>query len=165
VRKDLTVNAQDILKYGHATVLQTISDFPEGEWRTPGVCGVWSAKDVIAHLTSHELILADVLSAFGNGGGPTPVLDDYLKGPEFNDLQVDARKGATPAQALAEFEDAHDRVMALIPRIQVDILRKPGTLPWYGSEYALDDFIVYGNYGHKREHSAQIAAFIDRLKG
>jgi hypothetical protein len=25
------------------------------------------------------------------------------------------------------------------------------------------DFIVYTQYGHKREHSAQIAAFRDRL--
>jgi len=29
--------------------------------------------------------------------------------------------------------------------------------------YALDDFLVYAYYGHKREHSAQIAAFRDRL--
>ncbi len=27
---------------------------------------------------------------------------------------------------------------------------------------ALDDFLVYAYYGHKREHSAQIAAFRDR---
>jgi len=31
-------------------------------------------------------------------------------------------------------------------------------------DYALDDFIVYTNYGHKREHSAQIAAFRDGLR-
>ena len=31
------------------------------------------------------------------------------------------------------------------------------------SEYSLEDFIVYTFYGHKREHSAQIAAFRDRL--
>ena len=29
--------------------------------------------------------------------------------------------------------------------------------------YALDDVLVYMYYGHKREHSAQIAAFRDRL--
>jgi hypothetical protein len=30
-------------------------------------------------------------------------------------------------------------------------------------EYALDDFIVYQYYGHKREHCAQIAVFRDKL--
>ena len=43
------------------------------------------------------------------------------------------------------------------------LLREVGTLPWDGEDYALDDFLVYGYYGHKREHSAQIAAFRDRL--
>ena len=38
-----------------------------------------------------------------------------------------------------------------------------GTLPWYGMAYSLDDVLVYMYYGHKREHSAQIAAFRDRL--
>ena len=41
------------------------------------------------------------------------------------------------------------------------MFRQSGTLPWYGMEYALDDFLVYIYYGHKREHSAQIAAFRD----
>jgi hypothetical protein len=31
-------------------------------------------------------------------------------------------------------------------------------------EYALDDYIVYAYYGHKREHSAQIAVFRDLVK-
>jgi hypothetical protein len=45
----------------------------------------------------------------------------------------------------------------------ITIQPKPGTLPWYGPEYALDDFIVYSYYGHKREHSAQINVFRDQL--
>jgi len=67
--------------------------------------------------------------------------------------------------ALAEVEilvidDASsDRTVAL-----ADAMRQAGTLPWYGLEYALDDFLVYAFYGHKREHSAQIAAFRDRLE-
>jgi hypothetical protein len=38
----------------------------------------------------------------------------------------------------------------------VDVLK-------YGKEYALDDFVVYMYYGHKREHGAQVAGFHDRL--
>ncbi len=41
--------------------------------------------------------------------------------------------------------------------------KNSGPLPWYGPEYDLDDFIAYTFYGHKREHSAQIAAFADVL--
>jgi hypothetical protein len=30
------MNAVDILKYGHLTVLQTLDGFPESAWDTPG---------------------------------------------------------------------------------------------------------------------------------
>ena len=42
------MNAADILKYGHQTVLRTIADLPDDAWETPIVCGIWSCKDIIA---------------------------------------------------------------------------------------------------------------------
>jgi hypothetical protein len=52
--------------------------------------------------------------------------------------------------------------MTLVAQIPAETLRATGTIPWYGPEYALDDLITYMYYGHKREHSAQIAVFRDR---
>lgn len=157
------MNAVDILKYGQGTVFQTLEGFPESEWETPGACGVWSVKDIIAHLASYEHLLVDVLSTFV-GGGPTPYLSKYTDpGGNFNDSEVAARKGKSFKEVLGEFNDTHAQVISLAARIPVETFRQTGTLPWYGMEYALDDFIVYNQYGHKREHSAQIAAFRDHL--
>jgi hypothetical protein len=153
------MNAQDILKYGQLTVLRTIEGLPEADWETSGVCGVWSVKDIIAHLASYEQVLVEVLTSF-LGGGPTPYLDQFQDpNGQFNDTQVAIRRGATIAETLAELNTTHARVMALVEQIPAETLRRAGTLPWYGMEYALDDFIVYSYYGHKREHSAQIAVF------
>ena len=66
-------------------------------------------------------------------------------------------------EVLAEYRDANARVAGLLARLPAETLREPGTLPWYGAEYALDDFLVYMYYGHKREHCAQIAVYRDRL--
>lgn len=157
------MNAVDILKYGHLTVLQILDGFPESEWDTPGACGTWSVKDIIAHLASHELLLVDVLTTF-RGDGPTPVLDRFFElRDKFNDGEVSSRKEQTMQEVLGEYYDAHARVMSLLAQLSPETLRQNGTLPWYGEVYALDDFLVYGYYGHKREHSAQIAAFRDRL--
>ena len=141
------MNAADILKYGHLTVLQTIDGFPASAWETPGACGVWSVKDIIAHLASYEHVLVDVLATFlDTGSSPTPYLSKFtLPGSQFN--------------------DTHAQVMSMVAQIPVETLRQAGTIPWYGVEYALDDLIVYLYYGHKREHSAQIAAFLDGYKG
>jgi transcriptional accessory protein Tex/SPT6 len=159
------MNAVDILKYGQLTVLQTIDGFPESAWETPGACGVWSVKNIIAHLASYEHVLVDVLTTFLADGATTPYLARFTEpGGQFNDVEVGQRKERTVKEVLGELNDTHAQVMSLVAQIPAETLRRAGTLPWYGMDYALDDFIVYTNYGHKREHSAQIAAFRDRLR-
>ena len=158
------MNAVDILKYGQQTVLQTLEAFPEAAVEKPGACGVWSVKDIIAHLASYEQVLVDVLSTFGSPQ-PTPYLNKFIEpGGQFNDTEVDVRKAKTMQEVLDELNDAHAQVLLLATQISPERFSQTGTLPWYGMEYALDDFLVYTFYGHKREHSAQIAAFRDHLR-
>lgn len=158
------MNAVDVLKYGHQTVLDTVAGVPESEWETGGVCGVWSTKNIIAHLASFEHVLVDVLCTFLQEG-PTPSLDNFVGAEtEFNDVQVDQRKEKSPRETLDEYNDTQARVLSLIVQIPPEKARETGTLPWYGMEYALDDYIAYAYYGHKREHMAQVTLFGDRLK-
>lgn len=158
------MNAVDILKYSQHAVLPTLDGFPASAWETPGACGAWSVKDIIAHLASYEHVLVEVLTTF-LGGGPTPYLAKFSEpGGQFNDAEVAMRKEKTIDDVLGEFNDTHTQAMSLVAQIPVEKLRQTGTLPWYGMDYALDDFIVYVFYGHKREHGAQIAAFHDRVR-
>lgn len=46
------MHCNDIILNGHQTVLHAIDGLAEAEWHTPGVCGVWSVKDILAHLAS-----------------------------------------------------------------------------------------------------------------
>lgn len=157
------MNAVDILTYGQHTVRQAIEGIAENEWNLEGACGRWSMKDIIAHLASYERLLEDILGSL-LGCDATPYLDQFQSDPVgFNDMQVEARIADTVYAALDELEAAHERAMALLGRIPEERRGKAGTLPWYGDAYSLDDVIVYMYYGHKREHSAQIAAFRDRL--
>ena len=158
------MNTADVLKYGHLTLLKTLDGLPESDWTTPGVCGIWSVKDIMAHLASYEHVLIDVLNTFLNDG-PTPYLTQYVEhGLPFNDHQVALRRDHSAQQTLAEYKEAHEQVMALVLRLPAERIAQVGTLLWYGPEYALDDFIVYSFYGHKREHSAQVAVFRDQIK-
>jgi hypothetical protein len=158
------MNTNDVLKYGHLWVLKHVQGLSEEQWETPNVCGWWSVKNIIAHLTSFENVLVDILNQCLEGG-PTPVLDQFIRmdGDSFNALQVDLRKNWTPRQGLDEYSQAQSVVMALLKKLPADMLRQVGSLPWYGAEYDLEDYIVYSFYGHKREHCAQIAIFRDSL--
>lgn len=157
------MNAVAILTYGQRAILDSVAALTEAQWDTPGVCGVWSAREVIAHLTSYEWVLLDALTEVV-GGGPTPHLDTFRQaGPTFNQAQVEARRDQSATDAVAELTAAHTQALDALLRVPAATLRQPGTLPWYGAEYAVDDLIVYTAYGHKREHSAQIAVYRDRL--
>lgn len=158
------MNTADVLRYGHQTVVQTVDGLAAADWATPGVCGWWSVKDIIAHLASFEHLLIDVLNSV-QGEGPTPTLAKFGQGQQqFNDLEVEARRNQTIGQVWAEYNDTFARAAELLARIPANRRRLNGVLPWYGAEYDLEDFIVYTFYGHKREHSAQIAVFRDQLK-
>lgn len=157
------MNPLDVLKYGHRTVLKVVDGLPEADWHTPGVVGVWSTKDVIAHLASHEQVLVEILQSL-LGEATTPTLDRFKLGvAEFNDPEVLRRQPMTVDEVRAELADAHAQTLVLLPQIPEDVRRRAGTLPWYGAEYDLEDYICYGCYGHKREHSAQIDSYRSRL--
>src|SRR5260370_35753864 len=113
IRKEHQMNANDILKYGQGTVHQAIEGLPESAWDTPGACGVWSIKDIIAHLTSYEHVMVDVLGTFVSSV-PTAYLNKFTDPDNnFNDSEVAARKGKTAREVLGEFNDTHKQVMSL----------------------------------------------------
>lgn len=157
------MNARDILLYGHRTVHQAIEGLEGDAWEAPGATTAWSIKDVISHLTSFEGVLAEVLAAHLDPASPTPLLERFGADRRFNDDEVERRRASSPAEVVAEYDAVRAQVAVLIERIPPEELRRVGTIPWYGQEYALDDLIVYAFYGHKREHAAQIKVHRRRL--
>lgn len=82
----------------------------------------------------------------------------------FNDIEAAKRKDLLLRDVLSEYNETQAQTMILAQQLSAQTWTAAGSLPWYGPEYSLDDYIVYSYYGHKREHSAQIAVFRDTLK-
>ena len=135
---------------------------------SPGACGEFSARDLMVHMGTQENILVDILGGFVTPGTPTPYFDRMMElgGDPYTMAQIaEARAQNTPVAVVrAAYDAAHARLLELAAQIPVETFRQPGTIPWYGAEYALDDLIVYFNYGHKREHSGQLGLFRDRFR-
>lgn len=158
------MNTMDVLRYGHHTMMDAIEDLPADAWEQPGACGVWSVKDIFAHLASFERVLVDILQSLLQEDIPTPVLERFITDYEqFNDREVQIRQDQSPQAVLEEYQAYHAQAMGLLAQIPPKLFQCNGVLPWYGPDYDLDDFLVYTYYGHKREHSAQILAFRDRI--
>lgn len=153
------MNVLDVARYGHLTFLGALEGCTVDDASSPGACGLWSVKDIVAHLASYEVVLAGILDEV-SGLGANATLERYREqGVAFNDNEVAARIDRSFDDDLVELNLAHAAVLERLPAFTPEHLRRPGTIPWYGDGYALDDLIVYMYYGHKREHAAQVAAF------
>ena len=149
------MNAIDVLMYGQRTILATIGWYRAEDWERIAL-GVWTSKDLLGHLGAFEVRFADVLATFVDA---PPASDLLTADPRtFNDDQAAIRKDWTIEQVTQEFLDAHERVMTHARAVTPERWREVGTIPWYGSEYSLDDLVVYQMYGHKREHDPQLGA-------
>jgi uncharacterized damage-inducible protein DinB len=154
------MNAIDVLTWGQRTVSRAIARLEPEDWAAPGALGVWTAKDIVGHLGAFEVRFVEVLSAFaGVPYEPSLTLADPAT---FNDDQAAIRADRSVEAIVDELNDAHARVMELARLIPAERWREVGTIDWYGPEYSLDDLVVYQMYGHKREHTAQLEAVIDR---
>ena len=158
------MNPADVLKYSHSFVTRTLDGLSFANWETEGVCGIWSVKDIIGHLAFYEHLLTEVLTPFTGLKIEIKLLPQSAN-PDFNDVQAASRKHLTPAQVLAEYTDAFTyNQEQIVTKVPTAIWSQVSTIPWYGAEYSLDDYIVYSFYGHKREHCGEINVFKDRLK-
>jgi hypothetical protein len=152
------MNAVDMLMYGQRTVRATIDRYGPADWDRIAL-GVWTAKDLLGHLGAFEVRFADVLATFVDAPSESDLMAADPR--TFNDDQAAIRKDWPVAEVLAEFLDAHERVMRHAGGIQPEVWRQVGTIPWYGPDYSLDDLLVYQMYGHKREHDPQLSAALE----
>jgi hypothetical protein len=110
-------------------------------------------------------VVVDILNSLLGRNHPSFTLDSFRReySLTFDEIEVAKRRDKTVSQVLAEYEAAYTQTVALLPQIPVEVRHKKGISPWDGSPYDLEDFIIYSLYGHKQEHSAQIATFRQNL--
>jgi hypothetical protein len=149
----------DLLEQAHLTAMRAVEELPILGWHMPGVYGEWSVKDIFAHFTSCQLVLLDVMASV-QGNAPTPALDRWLKNRErYDAVGVARRRSYTIEDVLDEYNDVHMETINELIRIPEDKLRQKGTIPWYGEEYDLEQFIAHVFCHHKRDLSEHIATF------
>jgi uncharacterized damage-inducible protein DinB len=158
------MDAITIMFYGNRTFMAALEGLDTAHWETAGACGIWSVTDIVSHLAAYEQLIGDVLG-MAAGVAEKPMWDRFMAAYQtWNDETVAERRGLTPEQALAGYAAAYEERMLRARQLSPELMATPGTIPWYGDQYSLDDYIVYTDYGHKREHAAQVMAFRDVLK-
>src|SRR5262249_14400940 len=78
-----------------------LSSLDDGQWATPSLCGDWSVRDVLGHMTATARMtpLAFLRGMAGSG----------FRFNEMNAKNVRKETAGTPAQGLAEFRSLESR--------------------------------------------------------
>ena len=157
------MNVSEVLQNGNLLVIRALDGLPENEWDIPGACGDWSVKDIVAHLASNEHIIVDVLNTFQGSELPSSVERWMNARSAFNASEVEERKYAMAQHVMDEYQNTQVEAASLIMQLPPEKVQQAGTMPWYGTQYSLADFISE-MYQHIYEHCAQITAFHNRVK-
>lgn len=156
------MNMSEALQNANLLVIRALDGLPEEEWDMPGACGDWSVKDIVAHLASYEHVIVDILNTF-LGGELTSTVKHWMSSrATFNAEEVEARKFATAQQVMDDYQNTQVEAASLIMQIPPEKIQQAGTMPWYGGQHNLADFMQQ-MCDHISEHVAQISAFHTRV--
>ncbi len=112
--------------------------------------GVWSVKDIVAHISAWHRELAPALERLARGERPIPEGLSYEDVDAWNAKFVAAKKAATLREVLGELERSHTEFMRAAAGVPGERFQ-PGRTAWK---------IVDGNSAHHyREHAGQIRAW------
>jgi uncharacterized protein (TIGR03083 family) len=93
----------------------TLASLDDDQWKCPSRCDGWSVQDVIAHLATADQFWAFSITS-GLRGEPTTFLRTFDPVASPAEMVAGARS-ATPAQALAQFEESIGSLAEAIGRV------------------------------------------------
>jgi uncharacterized protein (TIGR03083 family) len=120
----------------------------------------WSVKDTLAHLVGAKRGMTRLAQRFAEGQDPQLPAD--YNNDVYNARQVAKRKAMSLAEVRAEFDAAHQELVAYLDSITAQQLELRGEHPLAG-EIPLKDLLVV-IYSHETQHCKEIAEKIRELK-
>jgi hypothetical protein len=157
------LNPHDVIRYGDRTFRAAIRSLEPSDWSRV-TCGVWTPKDVVGHVTAIHLLGVSALAEFAGEEAP-PGDQELADDVDFN-MDEAAKRAPWPVEdVVAEYERAAGELGRLGGLVDDETWRRVGTIPWYGDEYSLEDYVVYRVYGHIREHATHLGMAIDLRTG
>jgi uncharacterized damage-inducible protein DinB len=123
----------------------------------PGAVGVWSVKDVLAHIAFWQRYAAALARAVANGETPQRQVDDET---ESRNASVVTQYYLAPIGAvLASWNEAREELLEQIHDLSEDDLNNPDRFAWSEGRTLLDR-IAANSYEHEQEHIEQIRAWM-----
>jgi hypothetical protein len=119
----------------------------DSELLEPGVTGAWSVRDIIAHVTAWEEEALKYLPLILEGGRPPRYSVTYGGIDAFNARMTEQKRGLSLAEVLAQRDETHRRLVALVQSVPADQLT---------GETRFRRRLRLDTYGHYPQHAEAI---------
>jgi len=135
-----------------------LAEVDEVTMAQPGVCGDWSIKDLIPHVTWYEKEMVDLLNTC------------KLEGSQLWELDTDARNETiyreNQFRSLDDVKDKSLRVFAhlltALENINPQALLDPQLIEGMPSDWTLMEVLAENTWGHYEVHAGHIKEFMKR---
>ena len=150
------------LKASRADFMDALVGLDEMQMLETGVVGIWSVKDIMAHLTAWESEVVTALNrAQGHGVPRIMQIDDI---DEWNEKQYHASAARTLSAVLADFETVHGMLLRMVADYDEKDLLDGRRYSWMEGEPLT--FLLEENATlHEREHADDIRAWREKMSG
>jgi hypothetical protein len=150
----LKIEILDQIKAARSALLAALDGLPDDALLRPGAVGIWSVKDILAHLTVWQSELITTLSGIERPSR-VPNIANIEDLDEWNDEQyrVNARR---PLDIILEdFHGVHKHLLKAIDMIDEKSLNDARRFAWMEGE-PLWYLIAENGYWHEQEHADEI---------
>ncbi len=149
------------MRAGHDAWQALIAQLDRACMLEPGVEGDWSVKDVIAHVSTYEDWMAQLLEA---GGPNIPHMTDTMSQDETNAWVFEQNRDRSLDDVLALSHRSFDRLARAVEALSPEDLVSTGKFEWARGKpvYTL---IPGESYNHYLHHAPSLAAWLERTPG
>lgn len=145
-----------ILKATRKEFLSLADLVPAADRTTFPVCGVWTLKDLIGHLTDWEKVGVDGLRQLA--AGQTPEFDELITDFDtWNNAHAAARHDQPWNEVWAEFEQTRQELVSLVDQMGEGDWARPFTAPWDSQINGYFWVNVWSGHDHEHAHDVRNA--------
>lgn len=145
----------DDLKAARANLLDAIDGLTTEQLLQVGAVGIWSVKDVLAHLVAWEAELVTTLARLDQYKRRPPHIVEIEDIDEWNEEQYRINASRSLEAVLDDFHGVHKHLIAAIEDLDERTLTSNRQWPWMEGE-SLAYLIAENATWHEQEHADDI---------
>src|SRR5579884_949950 len=140
-----------------------VTSLNEAQLNTPGVNDNWSVKDNLAHITSWQHYLLQVLQGALRNQEPVTDVPPGESEDEENEHLYQQNKSRSFDEILTDFLTTHGQIVEAVQSLSEDDIFNPQRFSWQEGR-ALEDIIEGNTYGHYDEHMQIIQCWLEQTE-